>query len=280
MGFDLKKLTLSNVVEIPYKIALDNITRFTKNFVENSGAARVVMGLSGGVDSSVLLAVLVEALGSNRVVALIMPDTRATPPEDTEDAVELARRFDVEYYVVYIDKIVDSYKIAPFVTISEDIVTGNLRARIRSNLIYYYANKHRAVVAGSSDRSELLIGYFTKYGDGAADFLPLGCLYKTQVRRLGLELGLPEKIVEKPSAPRLYYGHTARDEIGYTYEEIDLALYAIFDCGMNVEEAVEATGIPREVFEKLLRMHRMSRHKRTIPAIPVLPWLPQPVPEV
>jgi NAD+ synthase len=276
----LSGISIRDVVSIRYDQVLESITSFTRSVVERSGARVVVMGLSGGVDSSVLLAVLVYTLSSNRVVALIMPDSRSTPEEDVEDAVNLAESFNVKHYVVYIDKIVDSYSIAPFVEIRDDLPTGNLRARVRMSLLYYYANKHSGLVAGSGDRSELLIGYYTKYGDGAADFLPLGCLYKTQVRELGRRLGVPEKIASKPSAPRLWRGHTARSELGYDYEDIDLALYALFDLKLTVEEAVRQTDLPRELFEKILAMHRYSRHKRTGLLIPSLPWLQNPISEI
>ncbi|MGC8982247.1 MAG: NAD+ synthase [Desulfurococcaceae archaeon] len=274
------KITLRDVLDVPYEEALKAIVEFTKSFVESAGASKVVIGLSGGLDSSTLLVLLLRALPRSRVVALIMPDTRATPEEDVEDAVSLAKSYGVEHYLIYIDDIVNSYAKAPFIDIKEDLATGNLRARIRMNLLYYYANKYNAIVAGSSDRSELLIGYYTKYGDGAADFYPIGCLYKTQVRELARRLGLPENIVSKPSAPRLYKDHTAFQELGLTYEEVDLALYALFDLKLSIEEAVEATGLPRSTIEKVLQLHRKSRHKRATPPVAPLPWLPQPVYEI
>lgn len=274
------KLAIGDVVNIPYDTVLGSLTHFVKEYFENSGTSRIVMGLSGGLDSSVLLAVLVKAVSPGRVTALILPDSDVTPEEDTRDALELARSMDVEHYVVYIDRIVKAYGVAPFIQVADDISTGNLRARIRMNILYYYANKYNAVVAGSSDRSELLIGYYTKYGDGAADILPLGCLYKTQIRELGKRLGLPNRIVHKPSAPRLWKGHTALGELGYSYDEIDLALYALFDLKMNKDDAVKATGLPSELFEKVLSMHRKSRHKRAIPPVPSLPWLSAPIQEI
>ncbi|MEM0247155.1 MAG: NAD+ synthase [Desulfurococcaceae archaeon] len=274
------KLTTKDVINIPYTTVLDSLVRFVREYFKDSGAIRVVMGLSGGLDSSVLLALLVKALSPSRVTALILPDSNVTPEEDTKDAVELARSMGVEHHVVYIDQIVEAYRVAPFVQIAEDIPTGNLRARIRMNVLYYYANKYNAVVAGSSDRSELLIGYYTKYGDGAADFLPLGCLYKTQIRELGRHLGLPSQVVYKPSAPRLWKGHTALGELGYSYDEIDLALYALFDLRMGIDDAVQATGLPVELFEKVLLMHRKSRHKRVALPIPSLPWLSAPIREI
>ena len=237
VGVSTKRVTLQDVLSIPYDEAIKVSAEFARKILEESGAKGFVIGLSGGLDSSALLAVLSRAVAPEDITALIMPDSRATPSEDVEDAVELARMFRVRYYVVYIDTIVDAYKVAPFVEVAEDMSTGNLRARIRMNLLYYYANKYGALVAGSSDRSELLIGYYTKYGDGAADLMPLGCFYKTQVREIARRLGIPEKIVYKPSAPRLFRGHTAKDELGYTYEEIDLVLYALFDLKLSVSSA-------------------------------------------
>jgi len=276
----LARITIKDVVSISYDIVLEYISSFIKSFVEKTSARVIVMGLSGGVDSSVLLTVLAHTLPGDRVVALIMPDSRSTPEEDVNDAVDFAQSLGVKYHLFYIDRIVDSYTTAPFIEVREDMATGNLRARIRMNLLYYYANKYGGLVAGASDRSELLIGYFTKYGDGAVDFLPLGCLYKTQVRELGKRLGVPERITSKPSAPRLWRGHTARGEIGYEYEEIDVVLYSLFDLKLCVEKAVEYTGLPRELFEKILLMHRTSRHKRTTPPLPILPWLQNPILEI
>lgn len=273
-------ITVTDVINIPYNKALEEIIDFTRDYFSSSGARRVVMGLSGGLDSSVLLVVLAKAISCDKITVIIMPDTRATPIEDTNDAIELARRLGVEYYVFSIDKIVDSYGISPFIEIDEDLPTGNLRARVRMTILYYYANKFNAIVAGSSDRSEILIGYYTKYGDGGADFLPIGCLYKTQVRELGKKLGLPEEILNKPSAPRLWRGHTAQNELGYSYEEIDVALYTVFDLGLSVDEAIVNTGLPRELFEKVLQLHRRSRHKRTTPPIPRLQWLKTPTKEI
>jgi NAD+ synthase len=274
------KITIKDVISISYDTVIEHISSFVKSIIEKTSTRIVVMGLSGGIDSSVLLAILAHLLPEKNVVALIMPDSRSTPEEDVDDAINLAESLGVKYHVFYIDKIVDSYTIAPFVEIREDMATGNLRARVRMNLLYYYANKYGGLVAGTSDRSEILIGYFTKYGDGAADFLPLGCLYKTQVRELGKRLGVPGRITSKPSAPRLWRGHTARGEIGYDYKEIDLALYTLFDLKLNIEEAVEYTGLPRELFEKVLLMHRASRHKRKTPPIPILPWLQNPILEI
>ncbi|MEM0031165.1 MAG: NAD+ synthase [Desulfurococcaceae archaeon] len=274
------KITINDILNVPYEKALNEIHQFISMYLSEVGVMRVVFGLSGGLDSSVLLSVLARILPPENITALIMPDTRVTPPEDIEDAVSLAVKYGVKYHVIHIDSIVDSYSAMGFFNLHDNLPTGNLRARVRMNILYYYANKYNALVVGTSDRSEMLIGYFTKYGDGAADVFPLACLYKTQIRELGKLLGLPAKIIYKPSAPRLWRDHTAEGEIGYKYDEIDLALYALFDLNMSIEDAVEATGLPRELFEKILFMHRRSRHKRMNLVIPCLPWLKSPIREI
>jgi NAD+ synthase len=276
----LKRVTVEDLLDIDYNEVFKAISQYVEQAVRESGASKLVLGLSGGVDSSVLSVLLTRALGPHRVVALIMPDTRITPREDVEDAVELAKMLNIEYHVIPIDRIVDSYSVAPFFDFEERLPTGNLRARVRMNILYYYANKFNALVAGSSDRSEILIGYFTKYGDGAADIYPLACLYKTQVRALGRFLGVPERIVSKPSAPRLWRDHTARSELGLDYDVIDLILYAIFDLGLKPEETPAAIGVSIDVVERILKMHRATRHKRVFIVSPKLPWVREPIREV
>ncbi|MEM4853412.1 MAG: NAD(+) synthase, partial [Thermofilum sp.] len=125
------------------------------------------------------------------------------------------------------------------------------------------------------DKSELLIGYFTKYGDGGVDVMPLGSLYKTWVRQLALHLGIPERIALKPSSPRLWPGQTAEGELGLSYEVIDEVLYLVFDRGLEPSEAAREAGVSEEVVERVMEMHRRSEHKRRPP-----PVLPLPLPDV
>ncbi|MEM4717585.1 MAG: NAD+ synthase [Desulfurococcaceae archaeon] len=274
------KITLSKLVNIPYEEVFKSIEMYVKSKLDESGLDTVVIGLSGGLDSSVLLGVLARFIPRDKIVALIMPDSRVTPVEDVDDAIGLARAYGIKYYVFNIDKIIDSYSVASFFELEDNLATGNLRARVRMTLLYYYANKCRALVAGSSDRSEILIGYFTKHGDGSADLYPIACLYKTQVRELGRKLGLPSKIIMKPSAPRLWRNHIAEKELGIKYDEIDLALYALFDLNLSLEDAVEVTGLSINSIERVLNMHRKSRHKRIGISTPSLPWIDKPIREL
>jgi len=183
------------------KRAIDRIMEFIRREVEESGVSGVVLGLSGGIDSSLTAALCVRALGRDRVLGLIMP-TSFTPKEDLDDAINLAGEIGIKTEIINIDGIcnafVDALQIDPN-NPAYKMPLANLRARIRMAILYFYANLYNYLVVGTSDRSEYLIGYFTKYGDGAADIFPIRHLYKTQVRELASYLGLPERIVKKSS---------------------------------------------------------------------------------
>ncbi len=266
-----RKVSIEDVVKLDYEGLMQLLTSFIRDVVNNAGAKGVVVGVSGGVDSATTLALSVKALGKDRVYALIMPDSTVTPQRDVEDAQSLVNSLGVKWYQVDIAPIVDVYKSSIPVYEGEEkdlIPLGNLRARIRMTLLYYHANKLNLLVAGTGDRSEILIGYFTKYGDGAVDFLPIGSIYKSQVRRLALKLGVPESIALKPSSPRLWRGHEAEKELGMKYEEIDVILYSIFDLGMTPKEAAEATGLPLEKVLRVVEMYEKSKHKRSLPPAP------------
>lgn len=231
---------------------------------ERSGDKGYVIGLSGGIDSSLTLALAVKAVKD--VKGLIMPDTSITPIRDIDDAVFLAERFGIEYRLIDILPFVKEFaKVLP----EDKVALGNLRARIRMMLLYYYANHEGRKVLGTGDRSELLIGYFTKYGDGGVDLLPIGCLYKTEVRALAREAGVPEWIVEKKSSPMLWPGHIAEEEIGLEYDVVDRILVLLFDEGLEPEEVKKRLGLSWEV-DRVVEMHRKSEHKRRMPPIPEL----------
>ncbi len=261
----VRRVTIEDVVNVDYKWVESYLGGFIESELRESGRRGYVIGLSGGVDSSTTLALAVRSVGRERILALIMPDPEVTPEVDIEDAVSLARVLNVRYNIINIAPIVEAYKGAIPVYESEEkdmVPLGNLRARIRMTLLYYYANKLDYLVLGTSDRSEIMIGYYTKYGDGGVDVAPLAVLYKSQVRRLALHLGLPERIALKPSSPRLWRGHEAEKELGMSYEQIDLVLYSKLDLGYADEEIAEATGVPEVVVRRVLDMYRRSEHKR------------------
>ncbi len=263
-------LTLDKLTNLDFEYVVSEICSFIVRQVEDSGCRGAVVGLSGGIDSSVTAFLLVRALGSDRVLGLIMPYI-TTPKEDVEDAKKVAEILGIKYRIIDISNIRDAYaKSIPDFDENDRIPTGNLLPRIRMTLLYYYANKYNMIVAGTGDRSEILIGYFTKYGDGGVDILPIGSLYKTQVRALGKYLGVPESIVKKPSSPRLWPGHIAEEELGLKYEEIDLILHCLFDLGLDIDETVKETGISRDKVVKVVKMYETTKHKRRLPPTPML----------
>jgi len=202
------------------KIAL-RITKFISENVKSRNKKGVVMGLSGGLDSSVCLVLAAKALHKNKILGLIMPEQGVTPQNDIDNAYALAEKFKIRHKEIHFE----SAKKTMLKNLPTDKLSGgNLSARLRMALLFHYAGTGNLLVLGTSDKSEIMIGYFTKYGDGAADMLPIGELYKTQVRILGNKLGLSHMITNQPSSPGFWKGHVAEKELGLTYDEIDTIL--------------------------------------------------------
>ncbi|HEY6283790.1 MAG TPA: NAD+ synthase [Nitrososphaerales archaeon] len=239
------------------------ITAFVKKIVADASAGGVVVGLSGGVDSSVVGALCVRALGKERVLAVILPSD-FTPKQDIEDAKALAESWQVKSSTVQISPLVRSFDNSVGME-GTRVARGNAVARIRMAILYYYANSLGYLVAGTGDRSESLLGYFTKWGDGGSDFMPIVHLFKTQVRELGAYLGLPKGVVEKPASPQLWAGHRATDETPSDYDKLDLVLHSLFDEKATKANAAKAAGVALHVVEEVLEMHNLSAHKRVIP---------------
>jgi len=239
------------------------IVTFIRDEVNSASANGVVIGLSGGIDSAVVGALCVRALGKERVFALALP-TSHTPTRDADDAHDLADSWDIRIENVPITRIVESIIGAAKVE-GGRVSRANVQARARMTMLYYYANSLGCLVPGTGDRSEELLGYFTKWGDGGADFLPIAHLYKTQVRVLGAYLGIPASIVEKPSSPQLWPDHRASDELPADYDQLDPVLHQLFDMKAKPRDAATKTGVPLGVVEKALEMHRKSEHKRKLP---------------
>lgn len=253
---------LKEIVTQDYTQIQNNIETFLRKHVVNSGG--FVFGLSGGIDSAVIAHICAKSF-KEKSLALVMPDSKISPKEETEDALNTVDKLGLDYKLIDINMI-----HSQFANILEpnQRALGNLRARIRTNLLYYYANLKNHLVLGSSDKSEFLIGYFTKFGDGSADLLPIVSLYKTQVRQLAKHLQVKDSIVAKKSSPHLWPGHLAEDEIGISYEEIDCILYCMIDKNMSLDQIHQETTISSDKIQKIHQLYKNSEHKRIMPDKP------------
>ena len=241
------------------------IRRFIKNYVENSGASGIVLGLSGGIDSNTIGALSSLSIGGERVLGLMLPEEETYNPRDIDDAKLVAKKFGFRTQICDITKVLESfYKAIPTFDPADRVCKGNIKARTRMIILYYYANKLNGIVCGSSDKSETMMGYFTKWGDVAADISPIMDLYKTQVRKLAVHLGVPAELVTKPSTPALWPNQLAETELGVKYETLDLILYGL-ERFMTTEEIARQLSIEKALVEKVKGRWLSAEHKRRAP---------------
>lgn len=241
----------------------DNIKSFISSKVNEAKAKGVVIGLSGGVDSAVTAKLCAEALGKEKVFCLLLP-AETTPKEDTDDALEFAKKIGVKYRIINISGIVK--KISLILNSKGKKEMGNIHARTRMVVLYYFANKNNYLVVGSGNKTELLMGYFTKYGDGACDIIPLGNLYKTQVRELARHIDIPEKIVFKTPRAGLWKGQTDEKELGVKYEILDKILYGV-EKGLRDNEVAKFLDIPISEIKRIKNVVNSTKHKRRMPEV-------------
>jgi NAD+ synthase len=238
------------------------VCRFIKDYVERSEAKGVVLGLSGGVDSCTIAALSTQALSSNNVLGLMLFEKETRRSEDIKHAKLVAKKFGFKTATIDITPTLEAFYLStPIFDPVDKLNKGNIKARTRMIYVYYYANRLRLIVCGSSDKSETMMGYFTKWGDIAADISPIMDLYKTQVRKLAQYIGVPEEIVEKPSSPALWPGQLAENELGIKYEQLDLILFGL-ERFMKPEEIAAQLHIKKQLVDEVKRRWLSAEHKR------------------
>jgi NAD+ synthase len=245
--------------------AVPRIVDFIRTTFSSSGCSGIVVGLSGGIDSALTATLCVRAVGPAKVTGVFMFEERMRDGVDARHAHQIAENLRIRTVDLTLDPLINRFSGSFPVKVEDQVAKGNMKARMRMMSLYYLANAENLLVAGTGDRSEDLIGYFTKYGDGGVDFLPIAHLYKSQVRFLAKHVGISPEIVEKPSSPNLWEGHKATDEIPLDYTELDRALVCLFDLKMGPEEVSKRLRISSEKVRDILSRFRNSAHKRSYP---------------
>ena len=246
------------------------IMNFIKKETESRKSNGVVLGISGGIDSTVLAFLATRAIGPENVKGLILPDETVTPANDIEDAIRICTDLKIDSEKISINKPKNSFlEIIKYT--DNMLLTGNLVARVRMCVLYYYSGLMGRLVLGSSNKTELMLGYFTKFGDGAADLLPLGDIYKTQLFGLAKYLEIPGSVIDKKSSARLWANQFTEDELGLPFNQLDKILQ-FFESSNNVHYDRQALsdefpGSSIEIIEEVQFRMKNNQHKLKFPPV-------------
>ncbi len=239
------------------------LTGFIRTELSRVGFKRTVMGVSGGIDSALSLYLSAAALGPENILVLRMP-YKTSPQETLVDAQTMIDDLGVQSRTIEITKMVD-----PLISRFDDmdkLRAGNIMARMRMIVLYDQSSAFNGLVMGTSNKTELLLGYSTVYGDSAAALQPIGDLYKAQVRQLAKAMGVPEEVIQKAPSADLWQGQTDEGELGFTYEEVDKLLYMLVDQRYRPEACVEE-GFNQAFVDRVVQMIRRNHFKRVMPPI-------------
>lgn len=269
---------------------IKRIESFILRSTTAAGLNRAVVNLSGGIDSTVTATLATRALGSESVTGLILPSD-VNEDQNIDDARQVAEELVIDYRLIELQDLINAFvktassetrtlQADPFSHRSSSVTVptkhrehfpmavGNVAARLRMAIAYFEANTTDALVVGTGNRSELLLGYFTKYGDGAADLMPIGDLYKSEVRELARALDIRETIIEKPPTAGLIEGQRDETELGAPYDRIDTILWNLSETDLTIEAIATTLEVDPMEIERLADIMERERHKRRIPLAP------------
>ncbi len=250
-------------LSINTELARNILTGFIKSEITRVGMSRAVIGLSGGLDSALSCALAVEALGAENVLAVRIP-YKASSKDSLEHAQLLIDQLGMQSKTIEITDMVEPlFKFDPEMS---NIRKGNIMARERMIVLFDQSEVFKGLVIGTSNKTEILLGYSTIYGDSASAMNPIGDLYKTQVRQLARAMNIPAPLIDKPPSADLWEDQTDEDELGFSYEEVDKLLYLLVDQRYSPQEAVEA-GLDKKFVQTVTTRIRRNQFKRMLPPI-------------
>ena len=253
----------SDPLKLNMKIVEELLVRFLRDEIQKAGFTKAVVGLSGGVDSAVSATLAARALGKRNVVGVLLP-YKSSNPQSSKDAMLVAKKLGIGAVTVSISEMVDVYCEAH--KVRDRTRKGNIMARMRMIVLYDVSVKERALVVGTSNKTEIMLGYGTLFGDTACALNPLGDLYKTQIRQLAEALKIPDRIVKKAPSADLWIGQTDEGEMGLEYRKTDRLLYYMIDERRSDEE-LQRRGFDRRFVKKVRTMVQKNQFKRRPPVI-------------
>jgi NAD+ synthase len=250
--------------KINYEKAIEKIVDFIITQHNKANLPKAIVGLSGGIDSSLTATLCVKALGKENVIGIMMP-YKTSHPDSLNHAKEIADFLQIKYEIIEISPMVDEY-FKLYAPNADKLRKGNFMARSRMCVLYDKSAQYKALVAGTGNKSELLIGYCTQYGDSACAYETIGDLYKTEVWETAKYLGLPNSVIEKKPTADLWHGQSDEEEMGITYKQLDEILYSLFELKISEEKLTEA-GFSLSDIKKVISMYNKSEFKRNTPPI-------------
>ena len=252
-----------NKLDLNLKEVHNELVEFLRENFKKAGFSKAVLGLSGGIDSALVAYLLRDALGKENVLAIMMP-YKSSNPDSLNHAKLVIEDLKINSKTIEITDMIDAY----FKNEKEasSLRMGNKMARERMSILFDYSSKENALVVGTSNKTEIYLGYSTQFGDSACALNPIGDLYKTNIRDLSRYLKIPNELIEKKPSADLWEGQTDEQEMGLTYKEADQVLYRMLEENKTVEEVL-AEGFNKDLVENIVRRMNRSEYKRRMPLI-------------